>query len=114
MTHPHFQSTLVADDFPQILIEDGPYKGHQAIVIQPAKPFRFLDLKPEIRNRIYKQYFAMKGIINEDIVFDGKRNISKEAYAKSYAQGSKDRVALLAVCKEVRHPEISCACTTTD
>lgn len=49
----------------------------------------------------------MKGIINEDIVFDGKRNISKEAYAKSYAQGSKDRVALLAVCKEVRAPNIS-------
>ncbi|CAK4030770.1 Hypothetical predicted protein [Lecanosticta acicola] len=85
-----------------VLLDDGPYQGYQAIIIKPAQPFRFLELDKEIRARVYKEYFACKGIINEPIVLDGKRSTNKEAYAKSYADGNKNRVALLAVCKEIK------------
>lgn len=86
----------------QYTIPDGDDKGLQVIVMKPAKAFEFLKLPAEARKIIYDLYFNAKGIAGEPIVLDGKRKTeSKDPYAKSYASGSKCRVALLAVCKEV-------------
>ena len=78
--------------------------------MKPAKAFEFLKLPVEARRRIYKFYFNAKGIAGEPIVLDGKRkNESKDPYSKSYASGNKNRVALLAVCKEVSEVSYSCS-----
>ena len=84
------------------MLTDGPHAGHQAILIKPSKAFPFQDLPKEVRTRVYGVYFAPGNIVNGDIVLEGKRkNESQALYAKSYANGSKNRVALLAVSKEI-------------
>ena len=55
----------------------------------------------EARKRVYDYYFAPEGVPNAAIVAEGKRHNSKIMYAKLYAAGSKDRVGLLRVNKEV-------------
>lgn len=61
-----------------------------------------MKLPAEVRKRIFSLYFASKGIEGEPATIDGKRkNELKDPYAKTYAEGSKYRVALLAVNKEV-------------
>lgn len=87
----------------QTMITEGPNEGYQAILIRPARPFDFMKLTPEIRNRIYSYYFASVGVVDNPIVVDGKRSTqSKQPYAKTYCKGDTNRVALLAVSKEVR------------
>ena len=83
------------------MLTEGPHEGHQAIIIRPAKAFEFLKLTKEIQARVYEYYFAQRGVVGETIVLDGKR-ANKEIYAKTFAEGSKTRVGLLAVNKEVR------------
>lgn len=64
-----------------------------------------MKLAPEIRLKVYTLYFWVKGQEVLPITLDGKRkNESKDPYAKSYAQGSKNRVALMAVSKQVKLP----------
>ncbi|KAK6436068.1 hypothetical protein LTR95_007747 [Oleoguttula sp. CCFEE 5521] len=77
----------------------GQYEGAQVIILRPAKPFPLLKLPEELRQRIYNFYFAPKG---EAITVDTKRkNGGGVMYAKTYAEGSKFRIALLVVSKEV-------------
>ncbi|KAI7066055.1 hypothetical protein KC339_g15622 [Hortaea werneckii] len=83
-----------------VMLTEGPHEGHQAIIIRPAKAFEFLKLTKEIQARVYEYYFAQRGVVGETIVLDGKR-ANKEIYAKTFAEGSKTRVGLLAVNKEV-------------
>ncbi|SMY24740.1 unnamed protein product [Zymoseptoria tritici ST99CH_1A5] len=90
-----------------IILDSGPYAGQQAIVIRPSKPFEFLGLPDEARNRVYRFYFASAGSTTDRISLDGKRTSNREIYAKTYAGGSKYRVALLAVNKQINteaHP----------
>nr|OQO17097.1 hypothetical protein B0A51_15550 [Rachicladosporium sp. CCFEE 5018] len=78
---------------------DGVYEGAQVIVLRPAKPFKLMQLPKELRLRIYNFYFAPKG---EAISVDTKRKGGGGiVYAKSYAEGSKFRIALLAISQEV-------------
>ncbi|EME44115.1 hypothetical protein DOTSEDRAFT_24207 [Dothistroma septosporum NZE10] len=84
-----------------MILTDGPYAGHQAILLRPAKAMELMKFPEEVRNRIYRHYFACQAIQNEEVVLDGKRKETKEAYAKTYADKQKDRVALLRVNKEV-------------
>lgn len=84
----------------QVVFTEGEYEGLQAILLRPAKAFAFLKLPDEVRNRIYKWYFAPKGVVGNDIVLEGKRP-DKSIYAKTYADGMKDRVALLATNKQI-------------
>jgi hypothetical protein len=80
------------------MITEGPDSGHQAIILSPAKPFEFLNLSVEARNRIYGHYFDItRGA--DKLVLDGKRSSNKEIFAKTYSEGSRNRVALLAVSK---------------
>ncbi|KAK4550057.1 hypothetical protein LTR36_003024 [Oleoguttula mirabilis] len=88
-----------------IVFTEGPYEGQQAIIIRPAKAFPFLKIPKELRARIYGFYFAQKGVVGESIVLDGKR-ANKEIYAKTYADGSKNRVGLLGVNKELHNEAI--------
>lgn len=61
-----------------------------------------MKLPKELRHRIYTYLFFTKGQGSQPIVIDGKRKVEpKDPYAKSFAQGSKYRVAILAVNKEV-------------
>lgn len=61
-----------------------------------------LKLPNEARKRVYTYYFAPQGVIGKEIPLEGRRtNGSKDLYTKSYAEGSKNRVGLLAVNKEV-------------
>nr|POE49491.1 hypothetical protein CFP56_50408 [Quercus suber] len=82
------------------LITEGKHAGRQAILLEPAKPFRFMLLTRDIRVLVYRFYLAQNGTVDEAIVFDGKR-ANKEPYAKTFAQGSKNRVGLLASCQEL-------------
>ena len=59
-----------------------------------------MRLPEHVRNRIYKYYFAPKGVIDAEIVLEARRS-NKEVYAKLYAEGSKTRVGLLTACKEI-------------
>ncbi|CZT19547.1 uncharacterized protein RCC_05398 [Ramularia collo-cygni] len=85
------------------VLTEGPYQGYQAIILRPAKPFKFMDLPIAVRNTVYRMYFAPKGLTEETtaIVLDGKRATDKVPYSKSFADGSKQRVGLLAVSKMV-------------
>ena len=84
-------------------------EGQQVIILKPAKAFQFMKLNPEIRHRIFKFYFAAKGVTTRPISIDTKRKGTTDWYAKGYADGSKNRVGILAVNKEVRR--IRCAFT---
>nr|OQO19616.1 hypothetical protein B0A51_14515 [Rachicladosporium sp. CCFEE 5018] len=78
---------------------DGVYEGAQVIILRPAKPFKLMQLPKELRLRIYNFYFAPKG---EAISVDTKRKGGGGiVYAKSYAEGSKFRIALLAISQEI-------------
>lgn len=85
---------------PQIMFTEGEFEGYQAVLLRPAKAFPFLKLPDVVRNRIYHLYFAPKGVLNAEIVLEGRR-ANKEVFAKLYAEGSKDRVALMAVTKDI-------------
>jgi hypothetical protein len=82
-------------------LNDGPYAGHQAILLLPAKPFDFANIPDEARNRVYRFYFASQGTADGVIALEGKRSSNKEIYAKAYAGGDKNRAALLRVNKKV-------------
>ena len=61
-----------------------------------------MKLPKEVRNRIYKFSFFTKGQGSQAIVIDGKRKYEpKDPYAKTFAEGSIHRVAILRVNKEV-------------
>ena len=61
-----------------------------------------MKLPKELRTRIYTYLFYTKGQGSQPIVIDGKRKFEpKDPYAKSFAQGSKFRVAILTANKEV-------------
>lgn len=96
---------MLTDHLPQYTIQDGPDEGQQVIVLQPAKALAFKKFPREIRNRIYSFYLAPKGVVNHPITIDSKRKGTSDVYSKSYADGSKNRVALLAVDKEI-HLEV--------
>jgi len=89
------------------VIAEGEYEGYQAVLLRPAKAFPFLKLSKEVRARTYGFYFAQKGVVDEAIVIDGKR-ANKEVFAKTFAEGSKHRVGLLTVNKEVSHVPPHC------
>lgn len=88
----------------QTILTEGMHQGLQAIIIRPAKPFKFVDLPETVRNTVYRMYFAPKGLteLHVPIVLDSKRTVDKKPYSKSFADGSKNRVGLLAVNKIVR------------
>lgn len=83
------------------MFTEGPLEGFQAIIIRPEKAFPFLNLPKDVRARVYRWFFAPKGVSGGGIPVEGKR-ANKDVYAKGYADGSKNRVALLAVNKEAR------------
>ncbi|TKA72203.1 hypothetical protein B0A55_06964 [Friedmanniomyces simplex] len=89
----------------QMVITEGQYEGYQAVLLRPAKAFPFLKLPKEVRIRTYGFYFAQKGVVGEAIVIEGKR-ANKEVYAKTFAEGSKNRVGLLAVNKEIHEEAV--------
>lgn len=61
-----------------------------------------MKLPIEVRTRIYGFLFFTKGQGSQPIALDGKRkDETKALYAKSFAEGSKTRVGILAVSKEV-------------
>jgi hypothetical protein len=74
------------------MFTEGEFEGQQAVIIKPAKAFPFERLPEEVRERIYKVYFAPGGVIGNDIVLEGRRS-SRDVYAKSYSEGSKNRVS---------------------
>jgi hypothetical protein len=82
--------------FKTIVIEDGPYKNCQAILIQKTSfEFPLMQLPEEARVMVYRHY------IDGEIAIDAKRNSTHEVYAKKYAAGSKNRVALLVANKAI-------------
>ena len=84
----------------QKVIDEGEFAGHQAVILRPAKPFQLTELPREVRKRIYAIYFAPNGVVNGEIVLEGK-DTKKNIFAKAYSEGQKDRVALLRVSKDV-------------
>jgi hypothetical protein len=85
---------------PQIKFTSGEFEGCEAIILQPAKPFPFLKVPKEARSKIYTFYFAPNRITNSEIALEGKRT-NKDLFAKMYSEGSKYRVGLLTVNKEI-------------
>jgi hypothetical protein len=79
---------------------EGEWEGYEAIIIKPAKPFPFMKLPKEARAKIYSYYFAPSRVTDKPIAIEGKRS-NKDIFAKQYSEGSKYRVGLLTVNKEV-------------
>ena len=79
---------------------EGEWEGYEAIILKPAKPFPFMKLPKEARASIYAYYFAPSRVTDNKIVLEGKRS-NKDIYAKQYSEGSKYRVGLLTINKEV-------------
>lgn len=70
-------------------------------MIETSQPLEILKFTAEIREKIYEAYFACKGVYNDPIPLESKRKGSGDLWSKAYADGSKHRVALLAVNKQV-------------
>lgn len=61
-----------------------------------------MKLPQEVRCRIYMFLFFVKGQGSQPITLDGKRKTEpKDPWAKSFAENSKFRLAILRVSKEV-------------
>ncbi len=84
----------------QIMITEGALEGSQAIIIQPAKAFPFLKLPEKVRGKVYDFVFAPNGVVGNDLILEARR-ATKDVFAKSYSEGSKNRVAILAVNKQI-------------
>jgi hypothetical protein len=84
--------------FKTTVIQDGPYKNYQAILVQTSCQFPFVKLPEEARIMVYRHYFQPS---DEGIVIEARRRCNQEVYAKKYAAGSKNRAALLAVNKAI-------------
>ncbi|GAB7334146.1 hypothetical protein MBLNU13_g06217t1 [Cladosporium sp. NU13] len=85
-----------------VVPEGQQYEGHQVVLLKPSQAFKFMKLSKELRIRIYTYLFYTKGQGSQSIVIDGKRKYEpKDPYAKSFAQGSKYRVAILTANKEI-------------
>lgn len=82
-----------------MLFTEGPYAGHQAILLEPAKPFKFMCLPLELRKKIYYEYLFPTH--NEKGVITFSTSPLVGVKAKSYAQEAKHRLALLEVNKQV-------------
>lgn len=100
VTFPGSLVAMLLTQLLQIKMQGGEWDGHEAIIIKPAKPFPLMKLPKEARASIYSYYFAPTRVTNREIVLEGKRS-NREIYAKQYCEGSKFRVGLLAVNKEV-------------
>lgn len=59
-----------------------------------------MKLPKEARTRVYAYYFANNRVTNAPISIEGKRS-NKDIFAKQYSEGSKYRVGLLSINKEV-------------
>jgi hypothetical protein len=82
--------------FKTIVIEDGPYKNCQAILIQKTSwEFPLMKLPEEARLMVYRHY------LDGDIAIDAKRSSNHEVYAKKYTAGSRNRVALFVANKAI-------------
>ena len=81
-------------------MEEGLYKGHQAVLILPAKPFRLMELSKENRTRILRFLLAPQAQLGGKIIISssqGRGNFS----ANNYTNGIKNRLAVLLVNREV-------------
>lgn len=84
------------------MIQEGEYKGHQAIIIAPSKPLPFMEFPIAARLLVYEYYFAPP--IPESNNLGQKIKINGTAAgisAKEYSSQFKNRTALLGVCKDV-------------
>lgn len=80
------------------MLEEGPYAGHQAILIKPAKSFPFTKLPLSVRNHVYRLVLAPDGDIEGKISING--NLGR-VQAKEYSNKDKERLSLFRVNKEV-------------
>ncbi|KAF2750759.1 hypothetical protein M011DRAFT_474262 [Sporormia fimetaria CBS 119925] len=80
----------------QVMLTEGPYAGHVAILLKQSQPFRFLELPPSVRNRIYKILLRPEG---GEIPITVTHGSHKFAYSRTF--GSKNKLAILAVSKQV-------------
>ncbi|KAI9710134.1 MAG: hypothetical protein M1820_002936 [Bogoriella megaspora] len=87
---PYILKTVVA-------VMDGPYAGCTAVLLQPPNPFPFMKLPLELRDRIYKMLLLPDG---QSLTINAKSNQRQPVTASGYS--SKNRLALLAVDKQIR------------
>lgn len=59
-----------------------------------------MKLDQEVRARIYKFYLAPEGVCGKSVVLESRRS-NRDVWAKSYSEGSKNRVGLLTVNKTI-------------
>lgn len=83
----------------QVLFTGGPYAGHQAILLEPAKPFKFMCLPLELRKKIYYEYLFPTHNEKGIITFSTSPLVGVKA--KLYAHEAKHRLALLEVNSQV-------------
>ncbi|GAB7354710.1 hypothetical protein MBLNU459_g5127t1 [Dothideomycetes sp. NU459] len=97
-----------------VLLSEGQYAGHQAIIVAPSKPFNFMALPKPIRLQIYHEYLVptdnSRGIITFCSTGTGVKaktyyasNISekKDPEKKDPEKNNKHRLALLGTNKEI-------------
>lgn len=96
--HVRFRAPQPFSLVKSVLFTQGDYAGFQAIILAPAKPFRFMELPDAIRKKVYQEYLVPtnneKGIIAFCATPDGVK-------AKLYGQEAMNRLALLEVNRQV-------------
>ncbi|OCL06536.1 hypothetical protein AOQ84DRAFT_75249 [Glonium stellatum] len=80
-----------------IVLKDGEYEGHVALIMKQAFPFAFMKLSMDIRKRVYQHLFEPE----ENVVrIKTKTGGQKLPHAPGY--NSHNRAAIVAVSSEVR------------
>ncbi|KAF2151839.1 hypothetical protein K461DRAFT_157881 [Myriangium duriaei CBS 260.36] len=83
-----------------VMLNDGQFAGHLAVLLQPAPAFPLLKLPPEIKRDIFRFVLAPEGRIGGKIVMTSDKN--NIVIAKNYAEkGLKSRLGIMRVNKEV-------------
>jgi len=87
-----------------IMLDEGPYAGHMAVILQPTRPFPLEKLPVEIRRIIFQHVLAPQGHDKSKIhVKSCTVQGMSAAVSKDFAEGMKHRVAAVRLNKEVRY-----------
>ncbi|KAF2662954.1 hypothetical protein K491DRAFT_672782 [Lophiostoma macrostomum CBS 122681] len=84
-----------------VMLKEGPYKDHVAVVLKQSRPFPILDLPKEIRPRIFNYLLKDE---NQTIPITLKHGGTRTAYAPNYHD--PNNLAILSTCKVI-HEEVA-------
>jgi len=82
-----------------VMLDSGPFVGHMAAIVRPAKPFPFMELPPDVRHIIFRLVLAPGGVLTGKISIT--KSQSRGFAATEYAEKMKNRLGIMYVNKLV-------------